>query len=387
MVKFLHFSDTHLGNREYGESFREEDFYEAFQEAINIGLSEHVDFFIHTGDLFDTWNPGNHALLKFKDFARQISDANRGMYIIMGDHDRPKRRDDPASKIFDFLGVKLLDDGAPDARRNVELSYDGESMLLYGISNMKGLRKDLLVEEYRKAESMAKDYRSSVLLSHQAVSPYLHPEACEARYDDLPKTFSYLAFGHIHDHVVRDKEYPVFSYAGSTDMTSSSEIARFLKGGKGVNLVEVKGGEVSVERVRLKSTRFQVEVTARQENYIDELEKMHSRYADRFGEKKPMVLLTITGESDREEVKNSLKKLSDQYFFRRVRFDPQKEVSVEEPNMNSLIDYFKAYFGDDSMSSLANEVYETLRDDEFEKARRVILEKLGIDFEVGNYDN
>ncbi len=387
MVKFLHFSDTHLGNREYGETFREMDFYDAFRESIEIGLSENVDFFVHSGDLFDTWNPGNHPLLVFKDFARRISEAGKKMYIIMGDHDRPKRRDDPASKIFDFLGVRLLDDGSEGAQKKVDLSMDGENLLLYGISNMKGLRRDQLLEEYRKAESQARGYKSSVLISHQAVSPYLHPEACEAKMDDLPKTYSYLAFGHIHDHVIRPRDYPVFSYAGSTDMTSSSEISRFLKEGKGVNLVEINRGEVSVERLKLNSTRFQIEISARQENYLDELESMRKKYSERFGEKKPMVLLTITGESDREEVKRSLSRLSNEYYFRRVKFDPQKEVSVGRPDMNSLLDYFKAYFGDDELAGLANEAYETLRDDDFDRAREVILGKLGIDFEVGRPDN
>lgn len=387
MVRFLHFSDTHLGNREYGEFFREQDFYEAFQEAVNIGINEHVDFFVHSGDLFDTWSPGNHSLLMFKDFARQISDADRKMYLIMGDHDRPKRKDDPASKIFDFLGVKLLDDGGDSPQRKKVLSYDGEEVLLYGISNMKGLRKDLLREEYRKAENVARDYRSSLLLSHQAVAPYLHPEACETKYDDLPKTFSYLAFGHIHDHLLKSRDSPVFSYAGSTDMTSSSEIKRFIREGKGVNLVEIKDGEVSVERVRLDSTRFQIEVSATQENYLDELEAVKSKYGDRFGLKKPLVLLTINGESDREGVKASLKSMSDQFFFKRVKFDVQKDAPVEQPNMNSLLDYFRAYFGDDDMASLANEIYLTLKDDEMEHAGDIILRKLGIDFEVGKDDN
>lgn len=387
MVKFLHFSDTHLGNREYGESFREEDFYESFQEAINIGLSEHVDFFVHSGDLFDTWSPGNHALLKFKDFARQISEAGKKMYLIMGDHDRPKRKDDPASKIFDFLGVKLVDDGSDDTKKSLTLKSDGEEILLYGISNMKGLRKDQLKEEYRKAESVARDFRSSILLSHQAISPYLHPEACEAKYDDLPKTFSYLAFGHIHDHLLKNSDYPVFSYAGSTDMTSSSEINRFMKEGKGVNLVDISDGNVSVERIKLQSTRFQIEVSARYDNYMEELENIQRKYGERMGLKKPLVLLTINGESDREAVKSSLKRLTDRFYFKRLKFDVQKEVAVERPNMTSLLDYFKAYFNDDQIAGMANEFYETLRDDEFDDASRIILHKLGVDFEVEKDDN
>lgn len=387
MVRFMHFSDTHLGSREYGESFREDDFYEAFQEAINIGMEENVDFFVHSGDLFDTWSPGNHALLKFKDYARQISDAHKRMYIIMGDHDRPKRKDDPASKIFDFLGVKLLDDGTENSQKWTSIEDNGEEVLIYGISNMKGLRKSQLIEEYRIAENEARKYRSSILLSHQAVQPYLHPEACEAKYDELPKTFSYLGFGHIHDHVLRAKDYPVFSYAGSTDMTSSSEIEKFIRQGKGVNLVEINGSDTSVERIPLKSTRFQIEISANHDNYLEEIESAQIKYGDRFGEKKPMFLLTIVGEADREDVKQNLSRLSDQCYFRRVKFDPQKAASVSKPNMSSLIDYFKAYFGEEDMAKLANEVYETLKNDDYEHSRRVILERLGIDFEVGARDN
>lgn len=378
MVKFLHFSDTHLGNREYGEAFREDDFYEAFQEAIDIGLSEHIDFFLHSGDLFDAWNPGNHPLLKFKEFARQMAEHDKKMYLIMGDHDRPKRKDDPASKIFDFLGVKLLDDGSENAQRKHELRFDDEELLLYGISNMKGLRKDSLVQEYRKAEEAAKGYRSSILLSHQAIFPYLHPEACEAKYEDLPKTFSYLAFGHIHDHLLKSKDYPVFSYAGSTDMTSASEIGLFLKEGKGVNLVEINNGEVKVERIRLESTRFQIEVSARYDNYLDEIEQMRKKYSGKFGGKKPVILLTINGDSDRDQVKRKLKDMSDDFTFKRVQFNAEKQSAAERPNMNSLIDYFKAYFNDDDMARLANDVYETLRGEEFENAKTTILKRLGL---------
>ncbi len=44
MATFLHLSDTHLGYKEYMMDERENDFYESFNEAIDIGLNEHVDF-------------------------------------------------------------------------------------------------------------------------------------------------------------------------------------------------------------------------------------------------------------------------------------------------------------------------------------------------------
>ncbi len=63
------------------------------------------------------------------------------MYLIMGDHDRPKRTDEIASRIFDFLGVKLL---GINSIENIKVNYSGEDILISGLSNMKGLRKILL---------------------------------------------------------------------------------------------------------------------------------------------------------------------------------------------------------------------------------------------------
>ena len=64
----------------------EEDFYESFNEAIDLGLEENVDFFVHTGDLFDTWAPSNRAMNEFKKAMIKLYKKNKTMYLIMGDH-------------------------------------------------------------------------------------------------------------------------------------------------------------------------------------------------------------------------------------------------------------------------------------------------------------
>ncbi len=53
MTRILHTADTHLGYRQYGLEERREDFSRAFQQIIEIAISEKADALVHAGDLFD----------------------------------------------------------------------------------------------------------------------------------------------------------------------------------------------------------------------------------------------------------------------------------------------------------------------------------------------
>lgn len=376
MVKFLHFSDTHLGNRQYMMDEREQDFYDAFNEAIELGLSEHVDFFVHSGDLFDNWSPSNHALSEFKDAAMKLDKHEKKMFLIMGDHDRPKRSDYPAAKIFDFLGIRLM--GLEEVEHTT-IALDGEEVLISGISNMKGLRRQNLKNEYEKADLKAKEYKSSILLSHQGVTGYLIDEACEAKYSDLPKMYSYLGFGHVHNRALRTDTMPVFSYAGSTELNSTNELEEFLRKKKGVNLVEVNSGEVKVEQLNLENVRFQEEISANYSNYIDKIKEVEQKFGDRFDElRKALITIKINGDADKDDVRRTLSEYSNRILFRPPIFISEKVSMEAKPTMNNLIDYFKAYFKDDSMAELANQIYDTLRNEDDHSVKEIILKKMGI---------
>ena len=71
-MKFVHFSDTHLGYSDYykidphtGINQREQDFYNAWNQAIGDILQIKPDFVIHAGDLFHTSRPTNRAIAVF----------------------------------------------------------------------------------------------------------------------------------------------------------------------------------------------------------------------------------------------------------------------------------------------------------------------------------
>jgi exonuclease SbcD len=373
MARFLHLSDTHLGYKEYMMDIREEDFYESFNEAIDIGLEENVDFFVHTGDLFDTWSPSNRAMNEFKKAMLKLYKKDKIMYLIMGDHDRPKRTDEIASKIFDFLGVKLL---GVEELQSVVINYGNEDILLSGISNMKGLRKNRLVEQYKKADIEAKQYKNSIMMSHQGVSPYLIAEACELDSKDLPVNFKYLAFGHVHDSYLIADKYPVFSYAGSTDLNSTNEVKNFLRNGKSVNLVDIENGNINAQRIKLKSTRYQDIVSSNYSSYMEDIEKIIN--VPKANKKDPLISVTIHGEADREDVKYKIKSLAN-VIIRGPVFEKEVRSIEGKPNMSKLHDYFKAYFKDENMASLAENIFNTIKNEDLETSYKLIKEIMQVE--------
>ncbi len=373
MATFLHLSDTHLGYKEYMMDLREEDFYESFNEAIDIGIEENVDFFVHTGDLFDTWSPSNRAMNEFKKAMLRLYKKDKTMYLIMGDHDRPKRTDEIASRIFDFLGVKLM---GINEIENTLINYGGDEIFLSALSNMKGLRKNNIITEYRKGDVEAKNYKNSIMMSHQGVSPYLIPEACEVDSKDLPLNYKYLAFGHVHDSHLIDNKYPVFSYAGSTDLNSTNEVKGYLKNGKSVNLVEIHDGKINAEKIKLKSTRYQNDIETNYENYINDLENIIS--LKRTNAKKPLLTLTLHGEMDRTEIRERVKKFEN-VIIRGPYFEKEIKTINERPNMSKLVDYFKAYFKDDNMAVLADNIFNSIKNEDSDSSYELIKKIMDVD--------
>jgi exonuclease SbcD len=370
MARFLHVSDTHLGSRQYMSDMREQDFFDSFTESVDIAIREKVDFVVHSGDLFDNWSPSNRSLMVFRDQAMRLRDAGIPTYLIMGDHDRPKRTDYPAAQIFDFIGITLL--GKEEAEFADYIAED-EKILIAGISNMKGLRRDRLPGEYARADEKASGYESSILLSHQAVKGFLHDDAIEVQKEDLPKNFTYLAFGHVHDSALQINRRPVFAYAGSTEMKSDREINAYLKNGKAVNLVDISHGSAKVERIRLKSVRPQFLIETDYENYLNDIEETVRKYSSLIGEKKPLVSMKIFGDSDRESVKSKLATIENLEF--RPPFFIPRVTSVEmKTGINKASDFIKEFFSDDpEISRVASDYFREFRNSK--EDARAILEK------------
>ena len=90
-MKFLHTSDWHVGRTLNGWSLLEEQEW-AFQQIVDLAISEKVDGVIIAGDLYDRAVPHVDAIKLFnKTLARLVLEEQIPVYAISGNHDGAER--------------------------------------------------------------------------------------------------------------------------------------------------------------------------------------------------------------------------------------------------------------------------------------------------------
>ncbi|MGP6207978.1 metallophosphoesterase family protein [Cuniculiplasma sp. SKW3] len=365
MARFMHVSDTHLGAVQYGIEERENDFYDAFSESINIAIDNDVDFIIHSGDLFDSSRPSNRALTVLKENMLKLYEKHIEMICIPGDHDRPRGRDITAHGIFDFVGLRML------GMDNLEFMRK-EDVDIGGIGNMKLYQSDILKEIYAQANEKASHMKKCIFVSHQAIDPYFPEEQCEAKKSDLPVNFTYMAFGHVHQFREEKIGRSIFSYAGSTEVKATKEIPGLNRQGKGVNIVEIED-EAEVKRIRLKSTRMQYDLVGSAEEIFSKMDQVIKENHD----KKPLLNITLTERIDNTYLKNKIRDYSDYFIIRTPRFElRESKGTVEVGSSRKQNELFVKYFESEGKGNIAYEIFKELRNGDFseEEIRRLARE-------------
>ena len=98
----------------------------------------------------------------------------------------------------------------------------------------------ILIERLENVEKASQNHKKRVLVVHQGIDLYL-PYEYEIKIGDIPKTFNYCAFGHIHERIVDDFGEGKLAYPGSTEVWRSNELEGYKKNGKGFYLVDLGG--------------------------------------------------------------------------------------------------------------------------------------------------
>ena len=225
-MKFIHFSDTHLGFSDYhridsetGINQREQDFYNAWQHIIEQVLIIKPDFVIHAGDLFHTSRPTNRAIAIAFEGIQQISDSGIPFIIISGNHSTPKIRS--TGSIFE--SIKLL----PNVFAAYQSAYEKfkiKNSVIHCIPHCS------LTEELEAAFKQIKpDTKSTfnILTTHGSWAgekSFSMGEFNEQHIQDpelvMGFKFNYIALGHYHKHI---EIKPHIIYSGSTERTSFNE--------------------------------------------------------------------------------------------------------------------------------------------------------------------
>jgi DNA repair exonuclease SbcCD nuclease subunit len=327
-VLVLHVSDTHLGYRQYGLVEREQDLYEVFSEVVELALRERVDIVVHSGDLFDSSRPPMQAVRAAIDGIRRLADAGIPFVTILGDHDLPRRREMPPSYLLEHLLGNVTVLGKPGDTSTMSRrvrTRSGKIVYVAGVFAHRGSRVKILPETLLRVPKPPEDL-PSIMLVHQGLEG-VAPEA-ELKLSDLPKGFSYYAFGHVH--VFRELRYGEARvvYPGSIDYMRVDEV----KSDRVVVLAHLSPRvTAAVEQVKLRTVRPQLlfELAhADVESKLAELTKLISSVKAR---KKPLLHVVVKGPTNtatRKAVREHLERLRHLLLDYRLVFKPSPAVEA-----------------------------------------------------------
>lgn len=224
MLKFIHFSDSHLGfsdldlTDEEGKNIREEDVYNAFSQAVDIILREKPDFALHTGDLFHRASPSNRSLITALEQINRIAEAGIPFYIIAGNHDYPKTIYTPAiHELYKLNGKVTICNG-----ENLEV-IEKDKYILHLLPH---INSDTVFKQEVAKIKPNKGIKPNIFATHLTLGAYFMEELGERVFPtenlSVLKEFDYVALGHWHkfQHL---KEYGNVYYAGATERTAESQ--------------------------------------------------------------------------------------------------------------------------------------------------------------------
>ena len=287
---FSHISDIHLGLVQYNSEERELDIYDAFHQAIDISIKDHVDFVIFAGDIFHIPTPRGTAIIHMANALKLLKQNNIDSFFILGEHDIRRIRGTPVPYVFHNLEFsKYIGQGEP-------VYY--KDLLLVGFDKIRRNEMDSFEKRFKEIDDIAEKHQGHrILVMHQGINE-INKFAGELNSTDLPKNFTYYAMGHLHDHVVKNFNHlggPV-AYPGSIELTNSEGIKETKKG---FYQVDISSTEAKPSWIELNTRpQFSIKTTsANISKTIDEIfEKMKSN------PKKPIVELKIESENVEQEI-------------------------------------------------------------------------------------
>ncbi len=371
-MQFAHLADTHLGYRQYGLVERENDFFQVFDEAIDQIICERPDFVIHSGDLFEYSRPPTRALLTAQQGILRLKEENIPIYAIAGNHDIVMRKNAlPPQILYKDFGLKLI---SPKKE-----SYIEGDVFIGGAPYTSKYHSKQLIERLQNIEKSSADYKKRILVLHQGIDRYI-PYEYEIKIGDVPQSFNYCAFGHIHERVVDDFGEGKLAYPGSTEIWRSNEVEGYKKNGKGFYLVDISGDMPEIENINLHLPREFIKETIRFNNLQEELLRINQHIQSL--RKNPILMITVEGGNfSRSEVYETLNRsFSENCLAIRSNYKPTAledendllEHGTEALDIKKMIERSLKDFKDAKVNELATGLLKELSDGDFKMAETMV---------------
>lgn len=254
-LRFIHFSDSHLGFVDYTsddfsvQKAREDDAYKTVKAVIDYAIDTKPGFVIHTGDFFHRPSPYNKAIVEAGKQFKRLSDSGIPFYMIAGNHDLPKSEDTRAiHEIYEmFPGCKIF----YDQKYTV---LDCGAFILHALPHINFSENHL--EEINKI-AVTDRGKPNILMMHLSMpmSVYKEEEPGGGIFPSdkiaILKEFSYVALGHWHrfNHV---KNYGNVCYSGSTERINASEADH----DKGFVEVTIEGDKTTLNFQKIETREY-----------------------------------------------------------------------------------------------------------------------------------
>jgi len=217
MTSFMHFSDAHIGHRQYNMKLRRDDMYMSFRTAIKEGLDEDIDFAAFSGDLF------HHKKVN----ARALRDAEKGLdifwkndvpvVIVQGNHDSKLYKEDLTW--LEYLHSKgkvilLEGDFTEDGSIYEEHDFDEpgtssgfvelDGVRIFGLQysgQRTSERLEMISEEIERINEEHGEPDSTILMGHFGIEGHIPGMSGGISYNKLVQledVVDYVALGHLH---------------------------------------------------------------------------------------------------------------------------------------------------------------------------------------------
>lgn len=388
-MKLLHISDLHAGKTlgNITQVSRNADLIYALNQIEDICKKEKVSVLLIAGDIFDKKNPDYESLELIFDFLVRTNFLGLHTVLIAGNHDSydllksykslnklanihifDRVYTDLNKLVFELENLKVA--CLPYPSEKVLTSVGEESSREYTHKVQKfiqALAKHVDNAEYKILLSHLMIESAEIAGSEKQISVL---DTYAVRPDSLPRTFHYVALGHVHKKQRIERATPQTYYSGSLYQIDFAE-----KGmPKFANLVILENGDLSVREIKLdlykELKEFEIKDNESFSNFINyQIHEIGSAYV------KVVYYMDPTDLEYSIKKEKIIKSLGDKLLRLEVRANVKGAMqNVDELKGNDIvsmyINYYKSNYGKAPSEDIINILRETIKgvEDEAHKA-------------------
>lgn len=228
-MKYAHMADLHIGG--WQEDTLREVNMESFRKAIEICISEKVDFILFAGDIFNTSIPQIDLIKETTAILKKLKDYGIPVYCIPGSHDFS-----PSGKtmleVLEKAGLLVSVFKFKDNR----LLFTADPKTGVKITGILGRKSGLEKNDYEMLDlkSLESEPGYKIFMFHTAIEEFKPKDYGEVELiglDVLPKNFNYYAGGHVHYILKKDYGNGILTYPGALYPNNFKELEEFKHGG------------------------------------------------------------------------------------------------------------------------------------------------------------